>query len=88
MPASRWGATQVKEGSHALDVCTAYVGRDEIAEMTEVVSRASERSADAPLVIDSTELPVLETSLEALWRQGRHQLDQFRGWRAAAGCTG
>ncbi|HEV8028006.1 MAG TPA: homocysteine S-methyltransferase family protein, partial [Stellaceae bacterium] len=25
---------QVKEGSHALDVCTAFVGRDEIADMT------------------------------------------------------
>ena len=33
------GREQVKEGSHALDVCTAFVGRDEIADMTEVVSR-------------------------------------------------
>jgi len=56
------GREQVKEGSHALDVCTAYVGRDEIADMTAVVSRLR-GSADAPLVFDSTELPVLETSL-------------------------
>ena len=56
------GREQVKEGSHALDVCTAYVGRDEIADMTEVVKRLR-GSADAPLVFDSTELPVLETSL-------------------------
>ncbi|MGI9416907.1 MAG: methionine synthase [Geminicoccaceae bacterium] len=56
------GREQVKEGSHALDVCTAYVGRDEIADMTEVVSRLR-GSADAPLVFDSTELPVLEVSL-------------------------
>ena len=56
------GREQVKEGSHALDVCTAYVGRDEIADMTEVVSRLR-GSADAPLVFDSTELPVLEASL-------------------------
>ncbi|MEM9628837.1 MAG: methionine synthase [Pseudomonadota bacterium] len=56
------GREQVKEGSHALDVCTAYVGRDEISDMTEVVSRLR-GSADAPLVFDSTELPVLEASL-------------------------
>ena len=56
------GREQVKEGSHALDVCTAYVGRDEITDMTEVVTRLR-GSADAPLVFDSTELPVLESSL-------------------------
>jgi 5-methyltetrahydrofolate--homocysteine methyltransferase len=57
------GREQVKEGSHALDVCTAFVGRDEIAEMTEVVSRMR-GSVSAPLVIDSTELIVLETALK------------------------
>ncbi len=56
------GREQVKEGSHALDVCTAYVGRDEVSDMTEVISRLR-GSADAPLVFDSTELPVLESSL-------------------------
>lgn len=54
---------QVKEGSHALDICTAFVGRDEIADMTEVVTRLR-GAANAPLVIDSTELPVLETALK------------------------
>ena len=54
---------QVKEGSHALDVCTAFVGRDEIADMTEVVSRMR-GAVSAPLVIDSTELPVLEAALK------------------------
>ena len=54
---------QVKEGSHALDICTAFVGRDEIADMTEVVTRFR-GSANAPLVIDSTELPVLESALK------------------------
>jgi len=53
---------QVKEGSHTLDVCTAFVGRDEVADMTEVVSRLR-GSVTAPLVIDSTELPVLEAAL-------------------------
>ncbi len=57
------GREQVKEGSHALDICTAFVGRDEIAEMNEVVSRMR-GAVNAPLVIDSTELPVLESALE------------------------
>src|SRR6516162_1068642 len=29
------GREQVKEGSHTLDLCTAFVGRDEVADMTE-----------------------------------------------------
>src|SRR5258708_5328684 len=57
------GREQVKEGSHALDICTAFVGRDEIAEMSEVVTRMR-GAVHAPLVIDSTELPVLEAALE------------------------
>jgi 5-methyltetrahydrofolate--homocysteine methyltransferase len=54
---------QVKEGSHTLDVCTAFVGRNEVRDMTEVVSRLR-GSVTAPLVIDSTELPVLEAALK------------------------
>jgi 5-methyltetrahydrofolate--homocysteine methyltransferase len=57
------GREQVKEGSHALDICTAFVGRDEVKEMNEVVSRMR-GSVTAPLVIDSTELPVLEAALK------------------------
>ena len=57
------GRAQVREGSNALDVCTAFVGRDEVADMTEVITRLR-GSADAPLVVDSTELPVLEAALE------------------------
>jgi len=56
------GRDQVKEGSHTLDICTAYVGRDEVGDMSEVVSRMR-GAAQAPLVIDSTELPVLEAAL-------------------------
>src|SRR5207244_6233951 len=52
-----------KEGSHTLDLCTAFVGRDEIAEMTEIVSRMR-GAVNAPLVIDSTEYPVLEAALQ------------------------
>ncbi|MGD9616452.1 MAG: methionine synthase [Alphaproteobacteria bacterium] len=57
------GREQVKEGSHTLDICTAFVGRDEVAEMCEVVSRMR-GAINAPLVIDSTEYPVLEAALK------------------------
>jgi 5-methyltetrahydrofolate--homocysteine methyltransferase len=57
------GREQVKEGSHTLDVCTAFVGRDEIAEMSEVVARMR-GAVNAPLVIDSTEYPVLEAAMK------------------------
>ncbi|MGE0153331.1 MAG: methionine synthase [Reyranellaceae bacterium] len=57
------GREQVREGSHALDVCTAFVGRDEVKEMGEVVSRMRVH-VSAPLVIDSTEYNVLENSLK------------------------
>ena len=63
------GRTQVKEGSHALDVCTAYVGRDEIADMREVVTRLR-GAVDSPLVFDSTELGVLESALELYGGKG------------------
>jgi 5-methyltetrahydrofolate--homocysteine methyltransferase len=57
------GREQVREGSNALDVCTAFVGRDEVREMNEVVRRMR-GSVTAPLVIDSTEYPVLESALK------------------------
>jgi 5-methyltetrahydrofolate--homocysteine methyltransferase len=57
------GREQVAEGSNSLDVCTAFVGRDEMAEMNEVVRRFTS-SVNSPLVIDSTETPVLEAALK------------------------
>ena len=45
------GVDQVKEGSHAIDLCTAFVGRNESAEMVEVAQRMR-GSVDAPLVVD------------------------------------
>ncbi|HVC50429.1 MAG TPA: methionine synthase [Stellaceae bacterium] len=57
------GREQVKEGSHTLDLCTAFVGRDEIAEMTQMVIRMR-GAVNAPLVIDSTEYPVLEAAMK------------------------
>ena len=73
---------QVKEGSHTLDVCTAFVGRDEVAEMNEVITRFT-GSVNAPLVIDSTEYAGAGAGAGAPWRQADHQLDQLRGRRGA-----
>ncbi len=57
------GREQAAEGSNALDVCTAFVGRDETYEMNEVIRRFT-GSVNAPLVIDSTETPVIEAALK------------------------
>jgi 5-methyltetrahydrofolate--homocysteine methyltransferase len=57
------GREQVREGSHVLDVCTAYVGRDEVADMNKVVTRYR-ADISAPLMIDSTEVPVLDAALQ------------------------
>ncbi len=59
------GKEQVKGGSHAVDVCTAFVGRNEVADMDELVQRMVQ-SVQAPLVIDSTEVPVLEAALKRI----------------------
>jgi len=57
------GREQLSEGSNSLDVCTAFVGRDEMYEMTEVITRFT-ANVNAPLVIDSTETPVIEAALK------------------------
>jgi 5-methyltetrahydrofolate--homocysteine methyltransferase len=59
----KMGRDQVAEGSHCLDVCTAYVGRDEVADMSELIKRYR-TDVSIPLVIDSTEAPVLRSALE------------------------
>jgi len=59
---------QVKEGSHVLDVCVDYVGRDGTADMDEVASRYATQSS-VPLVLDSTEPQVMEAGLQ--WLGGR-----------------
>ena len=57
------GREQVGEGSNSLDICTAFVGRNEMQEMNEVITRFTS-SVNAPLVIDSTETPVIEAALK------------------------
>ncbi len=57
------GREQVGEGSNSLDICTAFVGRDEVFEMNEVITRFTS-SVNAPLVIDSTETNVITAALK------------------------
>jgi 5-methyltetrahydrofolate--homocysteine methyltransferase len=55
--------SQTRDGAHLLDVCVDYVGRDGTADMREVVGRLA-TAATLPLVLDSTEPPVVEAGLE------------------------
>jgi len=54
---------QEREGAHILDVCTAYVGRDEVADMNAFVKRLN-TELQIPMMLDSTEFPVLESALQ------------------------
>ncbi|MCB9943998.1 MAG: methionine synthase [Geminicoccaceae bacterium] len=63
------GKEQVREGAHALDLCTAFVGRDEKAELIAVTERMR-GLVDAPIVFDSTEIEVLEAGLELYGGKG------------------
>jgi 5-methyltetrahydrofolate--homocysteine methyltransferase len=56
---------QEREGVHILDVCTAYVGRDEVRDMNEVIRRYN-AILTKPIMIDSTEVPVIEASLKLI----------------------
>ncbi len=56
---------QVKEGAHVLDCCTAYVGRDEVRDMSEFLTRVGTQ-VNIPVMIDSTETNVIEASLKIL----------------------
>jgi 5-methyltetrahydrofolate--homocysteine methyltransferase len=59
---------QVREGSHVLDLCVDYVGRDGAADMTQLASRFTTKIT-VPVVLDSTEPPVMEAGL--VWLGGR-----------------
>ncbi len=54
---------QQREGAHVLDVCVAYVGRDEVRDMAEMLRRTV-TGVTLPLMIDSTEVPVIEKALQ------------------------
>jgi 5-methyltetrahydrofolate--homocysteine methyltransferase len=69
--AEDWEATvqlarsQTREGAHVLDVCVDYVGRDGVPDAIEIVDRYATQST-LPLVIDSTEVEVIEAALVRL----------------------
>ena len=54
---------QQREGAHLLDLCVAYVGRDEVRDADELLSRLIPQIT-LPLMIDSTEFPVIERALQ------------------------
>ncbi len=56
---------QVGEGAHVLDVCVAYVGRNEVRDMTEVLKRLA-TAVSIPIMIDTTQVDVLEAALKLL----------------------
>ncbi len=54
---------QIREGAHVLDVCVDYVGRDGVPDMQTVVNRFGS-DVNIPLMLDSTEVPVIEAGLK------------------------
>ncbi|TXS51290.1 methionine synthase [Streptomyces sp. t39] len=56
---------QIREGAHMLDLCVDYVGRDGVADMAELAGRFATAST-LPIVLDSTEVDVIEAGLEKL----------------------
>ncbi|MFG2289021.1 methionine synthase [Streptomyces sp. NPDC048595] len=71
MLAGRWddcvemARDQIREGAHMLDLCVDYVGRDGVADMEELAGRFATAST-LPIVLDSTELNVIQAGLEKL----------------------
>jgi 5-methyltetrahydrofolate--homocysteine methyltransferase len=59
------GREAVREGAHLIDLCVDYVGRDGAIDMHEAASRLATAST-LPVVLDSTEPPVIEAGLECL----------------------
>ncbi|WP_307789009.1 methionine synthase [Glycomyces salinus] len=56
---------QTRGGSHLLDLCVDYVGRDGAEDMRVLASRFATAST-LPIMLDSTEPQVIEAGLEAL----------------------
>ncbi|MFD4559196.1 methionine synthase [Streptomyces sp. NPDC058469] len=56
---------QIREGAHMLDLCVDYVGRDGVADMEKLAGRFATAST-LPIVLDSTEVPVIRAGLEKL----------------------
>jgi 5-methyltetrahydrofolate--homocysteine methyltransferase len=56
---------QARDGSHLLDLCVDYVGRDGVVDMRELAGRFATAST-LPIMLDSTEPPVIQAGLEML----------------------
>ncbi|MDZ7369618.1 MAG: methionine synthase [candidate division KSB1 bacterium] len=56
---------QERTGAHGLDLCVAYTGRDEVADMTRAVSRIVTQ-VNLPIFIDSTDVKVIEAALKLI----------------------
>ncbi|MEY9965057.1 5-methyltetrahydrofolate--homocysteine methyltransferase [Streptacidiphilus sp. MAP12-16] len=56
---------QIREGAHLLDLCVDYVGRDGVQDMKKLAGLLATAST-LPIVLDSTEPPVLEAGLQML----------------------
>jgi 5-methyltetrahydrofolate--homocysteine methyltransferase len=54
---------EVRDGSHMLDVCVDFVGRDGVKDMHEVVRRFV-NALPAPIMLDSTNAKVMEAGLQ------------------------
>ncbi|HEX5497558.1 MAG TPA: methionine synthase [Mycobacteriales bacterium] len=71
MLASRWedcvqiARQQTRDGSHLLDLCVDYVGRDGAEDMRQAAGRFATAST-LPIMLDSTEPDVVEAGLEML----------------------
>lgn len=57
--------SQARDGSHLLDLCVDYVGRDGTRDMRELAGRFATAST-LPIMLDSTEPNVVEAGLEML----------------------
>jgi len=71
MLAERWddcieiARSQIRDGSHLLDVCVDYVGHDGAVDMSTMAFRLA-TSSTLPIMLDSTETAVVEAGLERL----------------------
>ncbi|MBA2531880.1 MAG: homocysteine S-methyltransferase family protein, partial [Nocardioidaceae bacterium] len=71
MLAERWddcieiARSQIRDGSHLLDVCVDYVGHDGAVDMSTMAFRLA-TSSTLPIMLDSTETAVIEAGLERL----------------------
>lgn len=59
------GREELRGGSHLVDLCVDFVGRDGARDMSEVARRFA-TGLNAPIMIDSTEAPTIEAGLKRL----------------------